>query len=125
MSRDPQVKIRAEVSTEPSSSSSSPPSPSSSSTSVNPASQPTGSNMGPGQIDRVLRRIAVAHAALDADEAHWLRIAEERKIWPTLGYVHAYEYLEDVFGYAPRTAMEKLRVARELGKLPQLEDALR
>src|SRR5687767_6275944 len=105
MSRDPQVKIGAEVSTEPSSSSSSPSSPSSSSspsspsTCVNPTSQPTGSNMGPGQIDRVLRRIAVAQAALDADEAHWLRIAEERKIWPTLGYVHAYEYLEDVFGY--------------------------
>ncbi|HUS31184.1 MAG TPA: HNH endonuclease signature motif containing protein [Kofleriaceae bacterium] len=77
------------------------------------------------QIDRALRRIAVAHAALDADEAHWLRIAEEQRIWPKLGYVHGFEYLEDVFGYAPRTASERLRVARELGDLPQLEDALR
>ncbi|HUS33227.1 MAG TPA: hypothetical protein VMZ53_32215 [Kofleriaceae bacterium] len=77
------------------------------------------------QVDRALRRSAVAHAALDADEAHWLRIAEEQRIWAKLGYVHGFEYLEDVFGYAPRTASERLRVARELGELPQLEDALR
>ncbi|HUS29889.1 MAG TPA: HNH endonuclease [Kofleriaceae bacterium] len=77
------------------------------------------------QVDRALRRIAVAHAALDADEAHWLRIAEQQRVWPKLGYVHAFEYLEEVFGYAPRTAKERLRVARELGDMPQLEDALR
>jgi hypothetical protein len=77
------------------------------------------------QIDRALRSLAQQHSALDADEAHWLRIAEDAKAWPALGYVHALEYLEDVFGYAPRTAMERLRVARELGVLPQLEDALR
>jgi hypothetical protein len=77
------------------------------------------------EIDRTLRRIAVAHAALDADEAHWLRIADEQNVWPAIGYVHALEYLEDVFGYAPKTAQERVRVARELGALPQLEDALR
>ncbi|HUS33298.1 MAG TPA: HNH endonuclease [Kofleriaceae bacterium] len=77
------------------------------------------------RVDRALRRIAVAHAALDADEAHWLRIAEQRRAWPKLGYVNGFEYLEDVFGYAPRTAAERLRVARELGDLPKLEDALR
>jgi hypothetical protein len=77
------------------------------------------------EIDRALRRIAVAQAALDADEAHWLRIADEQNVWPALGYVHALEYLEDVFGYAPKTAQERVRVARELGALPQLEDALR
>jgi hypothetical protein len=77
------------------------------------------------EIDRALRRIAVAQAALDADEAHWLRLADEQAVWPALGYVHALEYLEDVFGYAPKTAQERLRVARELGALPQLEDALR
>lgn len=73
----------------------------------------------------MLRRIAVAQAALDADEAHWLRVADEQNVWPALGYVHALEYLEDVFGYAPKTAQERMRVARELGALPQLEDALR
>jgi len=35
--------------------------------------------------------------------------------------VHAFEYLEDVFGYAPRTAQERLRVAKELGDLPAME----
>jgi hypothetical protein len=77
------------------------------------------------EIDRALRRIAVAQAALDADEAHWLRLADEQNVWPALGYVHALEYLEEVFGYAPKTAQERVRVARELGALPQLEDALR
>jgi hypothetical protein len=77
------------------------------------------------EIDRALRRIAVALAALDADEAHWLRIADEQNVWPALGYLHALEYLEDIFGYAPKTAQERLRVARELGALPKLEDALR
>jgi hypothetical protein len=77
------------------------------------------------EIDRALRSLAQQQAALDADEAHWLRIAEQQNAWPALGYVHGLEYLEDVFGYAPRTAMERLRVARELGALPRLEDALR
>jgi hypothetical protein len=77
------------------------------------------------EIDRKLRDLAQQQAALDADEAHWLRIADAQNAWPALGYVHALEYLEDVFGYAPRTAMERMRVARELGALPQLEDALR
>ncbi|HUS31457.1 MAG TPA: hypothetical protein VMZ53_23285, partial [Kofleriaceae bacterium] len=77
------------------------------------------------QIDRALRDLAQQHAALEADEAHWLRLADQQKIWPKLGYVHALEYLEDVFGYAPRTAKDRIRVARELGDLPQLEDELR
>src|SRR5213595_2997386 len=76
-------------------------------------------------IDRVLRSLAQQQCARDADEAHWLRLAEAQKAWPELGYVHALEYLEEVFGYAPRTALERLRVARELGEMPQLEDALR
>jgi hypothetical protein len=46
-------------------------------------------------------------------------------VWRRLGFSTALEYLEDVFGYAPRTAMERLRVARELGELPQLEAELR
>jgi hypothetical protein len=77
------------------------------------------------EIDRTLRRLAQAQSALDADEMHWLRVADAHGVWPHLGYVHALEYLEDVFGYAPRTALERLRVARELGELPQLEDTLR
>jgi hypothetical protein len=76
------------------------------------------------EIDRALRRIAKLRSGLDAEEARWLRRAQEQNIWPRLGYVHALEYLEDVFGYAPRTAQERMRVAGELGSLPTLEAAL-
>ena len=76
------------------------------------------------EIDRALRRIAKARCGLDAEEARWLRRADDQKIWPKLGYVHAPEYLEVVFGYAPRTAQERIRVAHDLGSLPQIEAAL-
>ena len=77
------------------------------------------------EIDRQLRRIAKRKAGLDIEEAQWLREAEKQRIWRKLGYSTALEYLEDVFGYAPRTAMERLRVAKELGQLPALEAAVR
>src|SRR5512143_2734828 len=76
------------------------------------------------EIDRALRRIAKVRCGIDAEEARWLRRADEQKVWPKLGYVHAPEYLEDVFGYAPRTAQERMRVAHDLGSLPQIEAAL-
>jgi hypothetical protein len=76
------------------------------------------------EIDRALRTIARQRCALDAEEAQWLRAAEAEGAWKKLGYVHGLEYLEDVFGYRPRTAKERLRVARELGELPELEQAL-
>jgi 5-methylcytosine-specific restriction endonuclease McrA len=76
------------------------------------------------QIDRALRSIARRRAALDADEARWLREAEAQQIWKPLGMVSAIDYMERVLGYAPRTAQERLRVARALGALPVLTDAL-
>src|SRR6187455_1321091 len=76
------------------------------------------------EIDRQLRRLAKQRAGLDAEEARWLRRADEADCWRALGYVHALEYLEEVFGYAPRTAQEKLRVAKELGNLSALENEL-
>lgn len=76
------------------------------------------------EIDRQLRRLARHRSGLDAEEARWLRCAEDQNSWRVLGYVHALEYLEEVFGYAPRTAQEKLRVARELGAMPALEAEL-
>lgn len=81
-------------------------------------------NVNAHDIDRALRRLARQTAALEADLARWLRIADEQNIKPQLGYVHALEYLEDVFGFAPRTAHERLRVARELGDLREIEQAL-
>jgi hypothetical protein len=85
----------------------------------NPASEPRWR-----VVDRALRDIAVRRAALDADEAQWLREAEALQIWRQLGMVSALDYLERVLGYAPRTAQERLRVARALGALPELAAAL-
>ena len=76
------------------------------------------------EIDRALRTLAKRRASLDVEEARWLRLGEQHRAWRKLGYVHAHEYLEDVFGYSPRTATERLRVARELGELPSMEAAL-
>src|SRR6201990_2499945 len=75
-------------------------------------------------IDRALRRIASRRAALDAEEARWLREAERCQIWRELGMVSAFDYLERVLGYSPRAAQERLRVARALGELPMLTHAL-
>ncbi len=77
------------------------------------------------EIDRELRRVAKRRAALDAEEAHWLREADAQQIWRKLGFSTALEYLEDVFAYAPRTALERLRVAKELGVLKELDAKLR
>jgi hypothetical protein len=76
------------------------------------------------EIDRQLRRLAKRRAALDSEEARWLREAEAQQIWKRLGFSTALEYLEDVFGYAPRTALERLRVAKALGRLKQLDTSL-
>ncbi len=75
-------------------------------------------------VDRALRTIAERRAALDADEARWLREAEVIQIWRPLGMVSALDYMERVLGYGPRVAQDRLRVARALGTLPQLTAAL-
>jgi len=74
-------------------------------------------------VDRALRGIAQRRAALDAEEARWLREAERLRIWRPLGMVSAVDYLERVLGYTPHAANERLRVARALGDLPVLTDA--
>ncbi len=75
-------------------------------------------------VDRALRAIRRRRAALDAEEVRWLREAEVLQIWRPLGMVSALDYMERVLGYAPRTAQERLRVARALGDLPRLTAAL-
>lgn len=45
-------------------------------------------------VDRALRAIRLRRAALDAEEAHWLREAEALQIWRPLGMVSALDYLE-------------------------------
>src|SRR5258705_6366073 len=74
-------------------------------------------------VDRALRGIARRRAALDVEEARWLREAERLQIWRPLGMVSAIDYLERVLGYTPHTANERLRVARALGELPAVAEA--
>src|SRR5262249_54099678 len=75
-------------------------------------------------VDSALRGIRSRRAALDAEEMYWLREAEALRIWRPLGMVSAIDYLERVLGYAPRTAQDRLRVARALGAMPELTAAL-
>src|SRR5258706_7597255 len=75
-------------------------------------------------IDRALRTIAERRCALDADEARWLREAEAVQIWKPLGMVSALDYCERVLGYGPRAAHDRLRVAKALGELPGMTEAL-
>jgi len=76
-------------------------------------------------VDRALRGIAGKRAALDAEEARWLREADRIEIWKQVGMVSALDYMDRILGYAPRTAQERLRVARALGDMPKLEAAMR
>ncbi|HSK04427.1 MAG TPA: hypothetical protein VK932_24400 [Kofleriaceae bacterium] len=70
------------------------------------------------RVDRKLRGIAARRAALDAEEANLLRYAEELKLWRGWGFASMLEYVERAMGYAPRTAVERLRVARAIAELP-------
>ena len=75
------------------------------------------------RVDRELRAIAKKRAALDADEARWLREAERLQIWRPLGMVSALDYMERVLGYAPHTARERLRVAKALAEVPTIAES--
>lgn len=88
-------------------------------------SAPTWANTGDWRaVDGALRAIAKRRAGLDAEEARWLREAVAMQIWRPLGMVSALDYLERVLGYGPRVGQERLRVARALGELPELDRAL-
>ncbi len=76
------------------------------------------------RIDRELVAIARRRAELDAEEARTLREAERVRIWRHVGLASMLAYMESRLGYAPRTAYERLRVARALARLPALERAL-
>jgi hypothetical protein len=75
-------------------------------------------------VDEKLRGIAARRAALDAEEAHLLRHAEELKLWRAYGFGSLLEYMERAMGYASHTASERLRVARAIAELPLLAEAL-
>src|SRR5215216_3345438 len=80
--------------------------------------------MGWREVDRQLRRLAARRGALDVEEARWLSRARAAQIHRHLGFGTFGEYVERVLGYAPRTALERMRVAEALERLPRSRDAL-
>jgi len=71
-----------------------------------------------------LQRLARERAAADADEGRWLLVAWRAGAHVHLGYGTFSEYIERLFGYAPRATREKLRVAEALESLPRSARAL-
>ena len=76
------------------------------------------------QIDRGLRELAKRRGALDLEEAQLLCSAVRIEVWRELGKATLLEYLEEVLGYGPRAAQDRVRVALALDDLPELADAL-
>ena len=76
------------------------------------------------EVDRTLKALAKQRAALDVEEARWLRAAARLQIWNEIGCVSMLDYMERRLGYGPRAAQERLRVAFALEQLPALEQAL-
>jgi hypothetical protein len=76
------------------------------------------------QIHQELARLARSKGALDAEEATWLAAAVRGSVHLRLGLGSMREYLERLFGYTPRVAKERLRVAESLQALPAMRQAL-
>src|SRR5947207_1447688 len=76
------------------------------------------------QVHRELKSIAKRRAALDAEEARWLREGERLRIWRELGCGSMAEYMERELGYKPHTALERMRVVLAMERMPALADAL-
>lgn len=77
--------------------------------------------------ERVHERLvsfARTRAGLDFEEGAWLLAAARERVDRRLGYASVVEYIQRLFGYAPRLTQEKLRVAEALEQLPALAAAL-
>lgn len=74
--------------------------------------------------DRLVK-LARTRAGLDFDEGADLLAAHRGRVHERLGYGSFVEYIERLFGYAPRLTYEKLRVAASLENLPELAERLR
>jgi hypothetical protein len=77
------------------------------------------------EAHEALTRLARTRAGLDFEEGQRLRTAQLARVHERLGYCSFAEYVERLFGYAPRLTLEKLRVAEALERLPAFADALR
>jgi 5-methylcytosine-specific restriction endonuclease McrA len=75
-------------------------------------------------IHRELTRLALQRAALDAEEAYWLREGHAVRVWAQAGFATYAEYLEGEVGYRRGTARERIRAALALGELRAMTEAL-
>jgi hypothetical protein len=75
-------------------------------------------------VDRQLRRAARRRSQIDHEELVLIREAIELQVWRPLGMVSMRDYLEEVFGYGPTVASERIRVAEALEAMPALDRAL-
>ena len=72
-----------------------------------------------------LSKLCLKRAELDAEEGKWMLRAFRAATHVYFGYASFGEYIERLFGLNRRTTEEKLRVAKALEELPELERALR
>jgi len=75
------------------------------------------------EAHEALKWLARQRAGLDAEEGRWLLQALRSEAHVFLGCGSFYQYVEQLFGYRPRTTQEKLRVAEALEALPQMARA--
>jgi 5-methylcytosine-specific restriction endonuclease McrA len=75
-------------------------------------------------VHEELSRLARSKGAYDAEEARWLLEGRRLRVHERLGYGTFLSYLEQLFGYGPRLARERLRVAEALAELPALAEQL-
>ena len=76
------------------------------------------------RVHAELTRLARSKGVYDAEEARWLLEGKRVRVHEPLGYGTFLSYLEHVFGYGPRLASERLRVAEALTQLPAMTMAL-
>ena len=68
--------------------------------------------------------LGVERAAHEHELGRWLRAAERLGVHARTGHASLHEYVERILGLARRQVEERLRVARALDELPELEEAL-
>src|SRR5687768_12046071 len=71
-----------------------------------------------------LLQLARERSELEGREGRALLRARRSGVHVHLGYGSFVEYVERLFGYSPRTTLEKLRTAEALEALPELDHAL-
>jgi len=76
------------------------------------------------EAHEALSRLARERARLDAEEGPWLLHALRSGAHVHMGCGSFWQYIEQLFGYKPRTTQDKLRVAEALEGLPRLNAAL-